>query len=107
MATKHHPGDSIAIPFEVRDSTNTLADPSEVLFHYTDPLGADATKVYGVDTDVVSRTSTGIYRLLIYIPYSTNSYGRWHYDGQARDGSGNSLTVSRGYFDVTRLETLE
>lgn len=107
MANKYQPGDSIAIPFEVRDNAGALVDPSNVTFHYTDPAGGDATKVYGTDTDVVSRLSVGSFRLLIYIPYSTASYGRWHYDGQAKDSGANSLTVSRGYFDVTRLETLE
>lgn len=102
----YQPGDEVSITFTVRDSTSTLYDPASVKFHYTDSAGTDYTKIYGTDTDVVSKTSTGIYKLVIYIPYATVSIGNWHYDAQALDGSNNSLLVEDGVFIVKQINTL-
>ena len=102
-----YPGDSLKIRYTITsETTGELYDPATVRFHYKDPAGTITTKTYGVDTSVVSKIATGIYQLIIYIPYTLASVGRWRIDGQALDGSNNSLDVTTVYRDVSTLETL-
>lgn len=96
----YDPGDSVKVTFTVSDSTGTLADPTTLnLRYYNVATGAWVTKVYGTDSEVV-KSSTGTYYIIVYVPNARASRGRWHYEGDALDASGNSLTVSPGHFDV-------
>lgn len=102
-----YPGDSMKIRYSITsETTGELYDPATVRFHYEDPAGTITTKIYGTDTDVVSKIATGVYQLVIYIPYTLASVGRWTIDGQALDGSNNSLDVTSVYRDVVKLKTL-
>jgi hypothetical protein len=102
-----YPGDSMKIRYNITsETTGELYDPATVRFHYKNPAGTIVTKTYGVDTDVVSKIATGIYQLVIYIPYTLTSVGRWYIDGQSLDGSSNSLDLTHLYRDVAPVETL-
>jgi hypothetical protein len=103
--TVYQPGDNISVSFTVRDANGTLYDPTTVRFHYTNPAGTLSTKTYGVD-GVVTKPSTGLYKLSIFVPYALASVGDWYYDAQALDGSGNSLLVEDGRFTVGSLATV-
>lgn len=101
----YQPGDEVSVTIAVTDSTGTAYDPYAVKFHYTDPAGTDYTKIYGTDS-VATKTSTGHYKLVIYVPYTSASVGYWEYDAQALDSGGNSLLVEPGRFYVQKLKTL-
>lgn len=101
----YDPGDVISVLFTITDGSGAAFDPATVKFHYTDPLGVDYLKVYLTDS-VVSKISTGVYRLLIYVPYMNNSQGEWVWDAEALDGSSNSLVVEHGWAVVDPLRTL-
>lgn len=102
----YQPGDQVTISFTVRDSNDTLYDPASVKFHYKDAQGTSYTKIYLIDTDVVSKTSTGLYKLLIFVPYAATSIGDWYYDAQALNAGGQSIILEYSVFNVVDLETL-
>lgn len=105
--TVKQPGDSYAAVVTFTNvATGLPYDPSAVKFHYRDPAGTAFTKVYGVDTAVVSKLSTGVYQLVIYIPYDRAAIGLWSVDAQALDGSNNSQDISHITFTVVMIGTL-
>ena len=101
----YQPGDEIAVTIEIVDNLGAVYDPAVVKYHYTDPLGVYYTKTYGTDA-VVTKTSAGHYKLVIYIPYVASAAGNWYYDAQAIDGNGNSVLVENGQFLVQTIRTL-
>lgn len=97
--TTYQPGDSVRVLFYTRDANDNPADASAVNITLTDAAESATTYVYGTHSEL-TKLATGSYQLLVYVPDTTTSVGSWAYKGKALDGSGNSLTVSRGGFEV-------
>lgn len=95
----YQPGDSVRVLFYTYDANGTPADASAVTITLTSAADVDTVYTYGVDS-TLTKLATGSYQLLVYLPDADASVGRWAYKGKASDGSGNSLTVSRGSFEV-------
>jgi hypothetical protein len=101
----YDPGDSVRVTFTVRDNTDVVTDPSALLFRYRDSAGTWTTLTYGVDAAVV-RSGVGVFYVIIYIPNAAASAGEWRYEGEARNASAQSLTVTQGSFRVRKSARL-
>lgn len=56
------------------DTSNAVYDPASVVLAFTNPAGTTTTYTYGVDSQLVKRT-TGDY----YVNVTADKYGRWTY----------------------------
>lgn len=91
--TLYQPGDSVRVLFYTYDANGNPADATTVRIHLRNAAEVWTTYTYGVD-GALTKLATGSYQLLVYVPNAAASTGDWRYEGQALDGSGNSLTVS-------------
>lgn len=98
MAT-YQPGDSVRVLFYTYDANGTPSDATTVTVTLTNAAESDTVYTYGSDA-LLTKLATGSYQLLVYVPDADASVGTWQYKGKAVDGSGNSLTVSKGSFEV-------
>jgi hypothetical protein len=101
----YDPGDSVRVIVTVRDNADVATDPTAFLFRYRDAAGTWTTLTYGTDAAVV-RTATGVFAVIIYVPNAAASSDEWRYEGEARNASAQSLTVSQGSFRVRKSARL-
>lgn len=97
--TIYQPGDSVRIPFNTYDANGVPADGTITRVYLRNAAETWVTYTYGSDA-LLTKIAVGVYQLLVYVPNAAASTGTWKYEGAALDGSGNSLTVSSGEFQV-------
>lgn len=103
----YNPGYEKLITARVRNLiTGDLYDPSALKFHIKNALGVLSTKVYGSDADI-TRSSTGVYVLALFVPYSADANGPWYYDCQTLDSSNRSTALTTGAFRIRLIPTLQ
>ena len=78
-------------------ASDTLVDPTTIIFKYMDPAGTITTLVYGTDPKV-TRSSVGVY----YVDLDVDTSEGWHYRFESEDAGGGaeaSFQVLESVFD--------